>query len=484
MDIEVSGSDVLQINEEVKKMVVKMKKVFSVLLVCTLAVTMLLVAGSTGCAAEAYSAYVMGYFTESPNGDENRFALHLAYSTDGLNWTPLNQNQPVVTPTLGYKGLRDPFILRKQDGTFVVMATNMIGQDMAANLSKYILIWDSADLRTFTNERLLQVNNSSTMHAWAPEAFWDASKSMYAILWAGNTDRNRIYVSYTTDFKTVTNYNTLTVFHDPGVNIYDGDMLMYNGTNYFYNANGKIHGYKSTSLNPGNFTNNYVPSLVAGNAIEAPTQVQKINANTWWLWGDSYSPSNPVFYCWQSSDISTNSWTLMDKKFYEAPLNGKHCTIAKVTTTELNNIITKWGNPSWNRMKSYNFPDRFWRHSNFAGRIDSEPIDPVNDSKWKMVAGLADSSGVSFESVSYPGYYLRHSNYVISLVKNDGTSTFKADATFYKTAGFADSAWTSFKSYNYPDRYIRHSNYVLRIDPVTSSSSTSDKQDATFRIGY
>ncbi|MFF1301471.1 AbfB domain-containing protein, partial [Streptomyces sp. NPDC058307] len=29
--------------------------------------------------------------------------------------------------------------------------------------------------------------------------------------------------------------------------------------------------------------------------------------------------------------------------------------------------------------------------------------------------------------------------------------------------------------------YIRHSNYVLRIDPV---STTTEKQDATFRVGY
>ena len=34
---------------------------------------------------------------------------------------PLNQNNPVVTPTGGTGGLRDPFILRKQDGTFVVL---------------------------------------------------------------------------------------------------------------------------------------------------------------------------------------------------------------------------------------------------------------------------------------------------------------------------------------------------------------------------
>ncbi|MBE1583397.1 hypothetical protein ACFPOI_31735 [Nonomuraea angiospora] len=54
-----------------------------------------------------------------------------AVSRDGLNWTPLNQNNPVVTPTAGQQGPRDPQVYRnplsssssvadRQDGTFRV----------------------------------------------------------------------------------------------------------------------------------------------------------------------------------------------------------------------------------------------------------------------------------------------------------------------------------------------------------------------------
>lgn len=86
--------------------------------------------------------------------------------------------------------------------------------------------------------------------------------------------------------------------------------------------------------------------------------------------------------------------------------------------------------------------------------------------------------------MNYPDRYLRHSNYAVVLNANDGTSTFAADATFYRAAGFADPGWTSFRSYNFPDRYLRHYSYVLRIDPISSSSPATDKQDATFRITY
>ncbi|WP_159441951.1 family 43 glycosylhydrolase [Clostridium sp. Marseille-P2415] len=133
-----------------------------------------------------------------------------------------------------------------------------------------------------------------------------------------------------------------------------------------------------------------------------------------------------------------------------------------------------------NRIQSYNFQTMFWRHLNGDAKIDPT-MNPGNDSEWQIVPGLANSASgyVSFQSVSQPGYYLRHSNYDIVLAKNDGTPLFASDATFKEAAGLKDSTWTSFQSYNYPDRYIRHSNYNLRIDQI---STDTDKQDATFRI--
>jgi hypothetical protein len=100
------------------------------------------------------------------------------------------------------------------------------------------------------------------------------------------------------------------------------------------------------------------------------------------------------------------------------------------------------------------------------------------------VPGLADSAGVSFESVYFPGRFLRHSNYAMVLAANDNTATFRADATFYRTAGLGDSAQSSFRSYNFPDRYLRHSGYTLRIDPLISSSPAVDRQDATFQVVF
>ncbi|MFD6426887.1 glycoside hydrolase family 43 protein, partial [Streptomyces sp. NPDC060198] len=431
-------------------------------------------------AAPVYGGYAMAYFTESNQGVGNNYGLHLAVSPDGLQWTPLNQNAPVVTPTAGTKGLRDPFILRKQDGTFTILATDLNGTNWGET-NQYIHAWDSTDLRSFTNYRRLKVHSLAATHAWAPEAFWDASRQQYAIIYsANNGTRDVIMATYTTDFVTL---SAAQVYFDPGFGIIDANVVTgVNGTNYLYYKRGnELYGAKSTSLAPGSFNNATYTGPVAHGGTEAPVLVKSLSGSTWYLWGDTYTP-NGVFYAWQTGDLAAGNWTPVDQRAYTQPLNSKHAGITPITTAELNGMKSAWGTPSWNRLKSYNHPDRYVRHSNFAGRIDAYPFDPYADSQWKIVPGLADGSGVSFESVNYPGQFLRHSAYSIVLNTNDKSATFAADATFYPTAGLGDSSAVSYRSFNYPTRYLRHSDYQLRIDPLTASSPATDRQDATFLV--
>lgn len=121
------------------------------------------------------------------------------------------------------------------------------------------------------------------------------------------------------------------------------------------------------------------------------------------------------------------------------------------------------------------------RHAAYTARIDTYPFDPYTDSQWRLVPGLADAAGVSFQSVNYPTRYLRHYDYQLRLDADDGTTAFAQDATFHRVAGLADASWASFRSHNHPTRYIRHAAYVLRIDPIASAT---DRADATFSVGY
>jgi hypothetical protein len=126
---------------------------------------------------------------------------------------------------------------------------------------------------------------------------------------------------------------------------------------------------------------------------------------------------------------------------------------------------------------SVGYPDHFIRHMDYRGRIDSD-VYPYNDALWIIRPGLANNNGVSFESIDFPGYYLRHRNWEIWLEKYDGSDLFKKDATWIQKSGLCGQG-TSFESCNYPGKYIRHSSFLLYL---TECTNTLDKQDASFVV--
>lgn len=133
--------------------------------------------------------------------------------------------------------------------------------------------------------------------------------------------------------------------------------------------------------------------------------------------------------------------------------------------------------PSGRRLQSFNFQTRYIRHQGFRARID-ENVSPLQDSQFKIVAGLANSSGLSFESVNFPGRFLRHRNGEIWLDANDGSATFRGDATWYRRPGLSNSGWSSYESHSLPGQYLRHSGFLLLVGSVSGSAQQAD---ATFR---
>jgi hypothetical protein len=132
---------------------------------------------------------------------EANYNLHLAVSTDGLRWTPLNPEQP----------RRHPHPRRRRSALPVP----------AAQAGRQV--------RRPGDRPELKLHDS-----WAPEAYWDASRGRYGILYSSvnSSGHNVIMVSYTTDFRTTTSPQ---VFFDPGYDVIDGNLTIgVNGVNYLY----------------------------------------------------------------------------------------------------------------------------------------------------------------------------------------------------------------------------------------------------------
>jgi hypothetical protein len=144
-------------------------------------------------------------------------------------------------------------------------------------------------------------------------------------------------------------------------------------------------------------------------------------------------------------------------------------------------------------LKSLNFPDRFIRHQNFLGeltRIVSEldkadaTFSSMNDFRVGTVAQIRPSNSV--------GRCLRHQDFRIKLHEfnpplvgpNPRPETpeeklLREDCTFTVRQGLADLAGVSFESVNFPGRFIRHRDSHLFVEPADSDLA---RRDATFLV--
>ncbi|KAL5356475.1 glycosyl hydrolase [Aspergillus floccosus] len=135
----------------------------------------------------------------------------------------INGGEPVVSPTLGTKAIRDASIIEgvgDNAGKYYIIGTDLDidttnwGQAVRTG-SRGIFVWESTDLVTWTNERLVTVEDETAGMVWAPDAVWDPSKGQYFVHWASQfyaeddtdhtgdpTTTTILRYAYTSDFKT------------------------------------------------------------------------------------------------------------------------------------------------------------------------------------------------------------------------------------------------------------------------------------------
>lgn len=167
------------------------------------------------------AVWLLCYF--KGNGEDG---LHLAYSTDGLVWKPLKNDESFLLPQVGSKLMRDPSICRGGDGLFHMVWTTG-WWDKGIGLAR------SSDLIQWSMQEFLGVmeHEPEAKNCWAPEIFFDESTQTYLIFWATtipgrfpqtdnpkDDNNHRIYYITTKDFKT---FSDAALFYEPGFNVID-----------------------------------------------------------------------------------------------------------------------------------------------------------------------------------------------------------------------------------------------------------------------
>ncbi len=182
---------------------------------------------------------------------------------------------------------------------------------------------------------------------------------------------------------------------------------------------------------------------------------------------------------YHANTVSGSSWAGRSIRTQRFTFGANGDPVFGVPVATYDNLTPPAGEPGslpYSRLEASNVAGQFIRHYAGRGRIDPN-VSPLADSQWIIRAGLASTAGVSFESVNFPGHYLRHRNGEIWDDRNDNTALFRSDATWYRRAGLANSAQVSFESYNIAGNYIRHRSSLLYSEPVADAPGRSD---ATF----
>jgi len=276
--------------------------------------------------------------------------LHMAMSTDGRNWTPLNDNKPVWD-----QFMRDQFIHRGPDGLWRLIATGGSGKsDDRKKFGPSCTYATSTDLINWKVESyphlMKDVRNESgdlVRNIWAPEFFYDETSKEYTLFWSSTFEdagwkKSRLWYCKTSDWKTFT---TAKVLFAPPYSVIDGTLLKQKDTYYLFHKEeefgaktGERRGIRvATSKNiEGPYTNFEGPlneGQIAPVITEGPS-VMKDPAKKGWLLLYDY-PMVDKYGISSSPDLF--NWTI--EKGVTMPDDARHGSVSRLTAAEAEALL-------------------------------------------------------------------------------------------------------------------------------------------------
>lgn len=266
----------------------------------------------------AGTGYFYAYFKGGyPFGGHS--GVFLSYTTDGLHFESLNNNEPVFVSPDSWGSdssvddedqTRDPSVVYGPDGLFHMVWTSGIN-------TRSIGYASSPNLRDWTPQLVdIWDQNVTVNHTWAPEIFFDDVLGEYRIVFASdlNGGDHKLYSITTSDFSS---YSSPEVYYYDGNTVIDGVVAKDAANNrYLMALKDERGGAKNISLatsldaSAGSWTTNNPVIVGPGSAIE-PNQTEgpsllKID-DTWFLYYDAYT-AGYLGVATSTDPTNPNSW--------------------------------------------------------------------------------------------------------------------------------------------------------------------------------
>lgn len=315
--------------------------------------------------APKYAGYLFTHFTGEGTATGEQVYFALSQGNDPTRWRQLNGGRPVLTSTVGNRGVRDPFIIRSPQGDkFFQISTDqkMHGDgdwDAAQRRgSKSILVWESTDLVNWGTPRVVRVSPDTAGNTWAPEAYYDEGLGKYVVFWAskiyatndpnhtGNT-YNRMMYATTSDFRT---FSAAQVWVDKGYSTIDSTLIKHNGSYYRLTKDersgsespcGKfILEEKSATILNRNYS--FVAECIGRGGIshgEGPLIFKSNTEERWYTFIDEYGGRGYVPFT--TTNLDSGQWSAVSS--YTMPGRPRHGTVLPITQAEYDRLLQKWG---------------------------------------------------------------------------------------------------------------------------------------------
>lgn len=304
----------------------------------------------SGAVEKDYVAYLFAYFTGNRVEEE---AIHFAISADGYNYKSLNGNKPVIDSKLisSTGGVRDPHILRCEDGkTFYMVVTDMTSSK-GWDSNRAMILLKSTDLVNWSSG-IVNIQNKYTgqedlKRVWAPQTIYDPEAKKYMVYWSmkHGGGQDIIYYAYANaDFTDFEGEPEQLFFPENGKSCIDGDIILKDGTFYmFYKTEGHGNGIKlatTNSLTSGKWTEHEGYKQQTTEAVEGSSVFRLINTDTYILMYDVYMKGKYQF-C-ESTDLE--NFSVIDHEI-SMDFHPRHGSVIPVTRQELKALTAKWGMP-------------------------------------------------------------------------------------------------------------------------------------------
>jgi sucrose-6-phosphate hydrolase SacC (GH32 family) len=295
-------------------------------------------------------------------GDKPSVYFYASNGNNANSFKALNKGQPVINPTKGTQGVRDPSLIAgggaEASRKWYIIGTDLnIGKttwDAAQRKgSRGIFVWESSDLVNWSGERLVEVEDKTAGMVWAPDAIWDDEKGQYLVHWAskfyptsdpnhtGSPSAIRIRYAYTSDFKTFSapqNY----IDKSP-TNIIDLNILPLGGKTYARFLKDETAKTVFTEVSTtglfGTWTRPAGSNAVIASGVEGPAaywdnQVDgKAHLLLDFYGSDGYRP-------YETTDVKGGKWTASDRANF--PKNLRHGSVLPVNATIASALSAKW----------------------------------------------------------------------------------------------------------------------------------------------